>query len=188
MNKKISNKIFIVWLVIVLLGGGLYYYLYLFESRSELSQMREELAVEEERSNALRDRLRAQEIDEEDDEFSALRAKIPETLREDEVLTFFNSLTDRTNTVISSYTYEERGPVTLDEVLLQESNFGNVEIQRLTMQINGRSSTLNNFSRFIEGIENSERIINIDSLRFQSVGENEISFQMVFSVYAYEGR
>ncbi|MGM8216310.1 hypothetical protein ACLIA0_12135 [Bacillaceae bacterium W0354] len=182
MSKKVL-RVYLIWFILLVLVGGSYYYFYLLDKQNELEQLEQQLSFIEQKSEALKEQVK--NVEGQSLPAEEYRARIPENLQEDEVIQILNRASARTSTIINTYNYEEPVTQALGEIFLDLEAVSDIEVRKLQMQIEGSTPDIQQLNRFLDEIEQARRLIKIENLSFQSANEENISFQLVFSVFAY---
>lgn len=170
LNTSRKRVVYIWSLIIILLAAAAFVFVFM-PINQQLTNAKEAIQFTEKKQELLKDRIKEQE--DEELPVSGIKQKIPESMEEEGVIQLINEASDRTNTVVQSYQYLERETVEVN----------GEELEQLTMQINGSSSSLTNLNRFIEFLETNDRLVHISSFDFQN-REESVNFQMEFNVYS----
>lgn len=182
MNNKLS-RIVLIWVAILFIVSVLFYFFILHGKMAEVEQKENELAFAKKKVEALKERKNSD--DENDWSIDEIKAQIPETFEEDQLIRILNSASNRYNTTIETFRYLEESETNINQNKESTNTDLKDELKQLKVQINGQSNTLFDFQRFIESLETSDRLIIINQIDYQNNNEQEITFQIVLSTFAY---
>ncbi|PKR76946.1 hypothetical protein CEY16_14160 [Halalkalibacillus sediminis] len=177
LNKK-HKIILTLWLFILAIASAVVYYFIILDQEKVIAQKEESITFEERKSDALKDRL-------ENEEFEAipvdgLRAQLPESLKEDELVRMLDQTASSTSTIIQNYTFEE-------EIEQQQSSEDEpdefAELEQFSLQISGVTNSMRGFERFLNEIEGFDRIVSVENMQFQN-GEEEVTYQITLKVFS----
>ncbi|WP_188207305.1 type 4a pilus biogenesis protein PilO [Alkalibacillus aidingensis] len=184
---KLTNtqkRMMIIWPLLLIIVAGIFYFIYINGLQQEVSDLEEDVRLNEQMSKALQESV--EEMEEEEIAVNDLRARLPRHMDEAQVIRIVNRAATRTNSTIQSYDYQEHEVVTVNELFEEEVEQGTEEIEVLTMLINGQTGSFGQLERFVDEFETHDRLIQINSLQIQTGSEDDISFRMQFSVFAYD--
>ncbi|MDQ0352000.1 cell division protein FtsB [Alkalibacillus filiformis] len=179
--SKMLKRIIFIWIVLVILIGGIFYLFNIHSLKQSENQLENDLSFEERKQSALLETV--DQIDHDGMAMEELRAKIPEHLEEDNVIRMINNASSSTNSVIQTYNYDDQQTIPINE-LFEQSSFTE-EVDVLTMQINGYTQSEEQLVRFISELENGDRLLQVTQLQYSQNNDDEVNFQLSFSVFAY---
>ncbi|MET3683119.1 Tfp pilus assembly protein PilO [Alkalibacillus flavidus] len=178
---KQSKRLVVLWLLVLLLAVGAFYYFVIFDLQQSNQTLEDDLAFEERREAAFRDSIENEEQQDVTD-VEQLRDALPETLAEDDVVQLLNDASNTTSTTVQTINFTEEATMPASEHFASMDSDENLHV--LTMELSGESGSYRLFEQFIDRIERDPRLAEISGLQFQQ-SEASVTFQLTMSVFAY---